>query len=85
VFVSSLSLFWTKVCVGERWESILSYLFCYAFSLFMLSRNAPILVSFIHGEETFCLLSRSMLSWSIGPMSAAGSSGYVLVMQKSSN
>jgi hypothetical protein len=51
----------------------------------MLNRNAPILVYLFDDEETFCLLSRSVLSWLIGPMSAAGSSGYALVRQKSSN
>jgi hypothetical protein len=42
VFVSSLSLFRARVNVGERWESILSYLFCYALFPFLLFRDAPI-------------------------------------------
>jgi hypothetical protein len=33
LFVSSLSLFWTRVYVGERWGSLLCYLFSYALSL----------------------------------------------------
>jgi hypothetical protein len=85
LFVSSLSLFWTRVCVGENLDSILSYLFCYALFPFMLNRNAPTLVYYIQWGEAFCLLSRSMLSWLIGPMSAAGSSGYVWLCMRSSN
>jgi hypothetical protein len=47
VFVGSLSLFWTRVYVGERWDSFLSYLFQHALFPFYATRNVHIFVYFI--------------------------------------
>jgi hypothetical protein len=55
VFVSSLSLFWTRACVGERWESFLSYVFCYALFPFKLTRNAPTWCIKFNGAKTLFL------------------------------
>jgi hypothetical protein len=40
VFVGSLSLFWTRVYVGDSWDSFLSYFFDMHLCPFMLARNA---------------------------------------------
>jgi hypothetical protein len=40
MFVDSLSLFWTKACVGESLGSLLFYFILYALIPYMLARNA---------------------------------------------
>jgi hypothetical protein len=40
VFVSSLSLFWTKACVEESLHAFLLYLFSYVIFPYMLTSNA---------------------------------------------
>jgi hypothetical protein len=62
VFVSSLSLFWTKACVEENLHAFLLYLFSYAIFPYMLTSNAfKCVIKFSSAKDSFLLSNRAFL------------------------
>jgi hypothetical protein len=72
VFVGSLSLFWTRACVGESLGSLLFCLFLYVLILSMLARNAFIYVhlNFIGANQLLAV--QRCASWSLEPVGTVG-------------